>query len=68
MNDKLHATAEDFAKWQKQAKGMTIAQLDYAIKDCREAAAAMATHPAPNKEGYYIDQLLTFSQEKLSRK
>lgn len=68
MNNPYEATAQDFDKWAKQAKKMTISELDFSIKDCLQAAEAMATHPMPNKEGFYRDQAATFSQEKRRRK
>jgi hypothetical protein len=68
MNNPYEATADDFSKWERQAKKMSIAELDFSIKDCIRAAEAMATHPAPNKENFYRDQAATFSQEKRKRK
>jgi hypothetical protein len=54
-------TAADFTKWEAQAKKMTDAQLDYAIKDCREAAACKLD------ETYYLDQAYTLGDERRRR-
>ncbi len=62
-----YATAADFCKWEEQAKAMTIAQLLYAAKDCREAEAANRGWNLI-KEGYYSDQAATFSMELNHRK
>jgi hypothetical protein len=67
MHNPYYATAADFTKWTAQAKTMTVEALQYSIKDCREAADAMATHTAPNKEDYYRDQGMTFSDELRKR-
>jgi hypothetical protein len=63
MNEKQHATAQDFELWTRKAKQMEVSSLRYVIKDCHNAARAMATHPQPNREGYYIDQALTYEAE-----
>jgi hypothetical protein len=61
------ATARDFDRWQKQAKKLTESELIYTIDDCLKAAEAMATHPAPNREGYYRDQAATYRAELSKR-
>ena len=61
-----HATAADFTKWAARAKDMTDAALCYSIKDCHQAAKAMAGFN-PIKEGYYRDEASTYHQE-LSRR
>jgi hypothetical protein len=58
-----NATSQDFIFWTKKAKTLSECSLRYVIKDCQEAARAMASHPQPNKENYYIDQGLTFADE-----
>ena len=63
----LHATAEDFANWQAKVKTMTISELLYAAKDCREAEAAMRGWN-PIREGYYSDQASTYGMELRNRK
>jgi len=63
----LHATAEDFASWAAKAKTMTISELLYAAKDCREAEAAMRGWN-PIREGYYSDQASTYGMELRNRK
>ena len=63
----LHATAEDFANWQAKAKTMTVSELLYAAKDCREAEQAMRGWN-PIREGYYSDQACTYGMELNSRK
>jgi len=57
-----HATAEDFNTWEARAKTMTVAQLLYTVRDCREAAEAMRGHD-PVKEGFYMDQASTYGME-----
>jgi hypothetical protein len=61
------ATANDFARWEKQAKKMTESELIFSIDDCLKAADAMATHTPPNREGYYRDQASTFRAELTKR-
>jgi hypothetical protein len=63
----LHATTEDFTNWQAKAKTMTISELLYAAKDCREAEAAMRGWN-PIREGYYSDQASTYGMELHNRK
>ena len=60
------ATAHDFAKWQREAKQLSIDSLRYVVKDCQEAARAMRGWN-PEREGYYIDQASTYSQELTRR-
>ncbi len=64
----FNATAENFAVWTARARTMSIESLAYAIHDCQEAARAMATHPAPNKENFYRDQAMTFTDELRRRR
>jgi hypothetical protein len=47
---------------------MSIEALAYAIDDCQQAARAMASHPAPNKEDFYRDQAMTFTDELRRRR
>ncbi len=60
------ATAQDFAKWEREAKKLSIDSLRYVINDCKEAAQAMKGWN-PEREGYYIDQGSTFGQELTRR-
>lgn len=60
------ATAADFKRWRSHAKGCDMASLIYIIKDCREAADAMSTHSLV-REGYYLDQMMTYADEKRAR-
>jgi hypothetical protein len=62
-----YATAEDFATWRRKAVTMTISELRYAAKDCREAEAAMRGWN-PIKEGYYSDQAATYGDELRRRR
>ena len=61
-----HATADDFTNWEAMAKGMTTCSLQYTVRDCSQAAAAMRGWN-PIREGFYMDQLATYQQE-LSRR
>jgi hypothetical protein len=60
------ATANDFAKWEREAKRLDIESLRYVVKDCKEAAQAMRGWN-PDREGYYLDQASTFGQELTKR-
>ena len=57
-----HATADDFSRWAELAKGMTTCSLQYTVRDCSQAAAAMEGWN-PNREGFYRDQMATYQQE-----
>lgn len=61
------ASADDFSKWESSAKKMTICQLEYARKDCREASQAMRGWN-PDREGYYADQGFTYADELRRRR
>lgn len=67
MSTKGPATAEDFAHWEKLAKSMHISALQHAGRDCRAAAKAVGTHDKV-REGYYLDQAMTFEQELYRRR
>lgn len=60
------ATAQDFAKWQREAKRLSVDSLRYVVQDCHEAAQAMRGWN-PEREGYYLDQASTFGQELTKR-
>ena len=60
------ATANDFAKWEREAKRLDIESLRYVVNDCKEAAQAMKGWN-PEREGYYLDQCSTFGQELTKR-
>ena len=68
MSNQYNATAENFATWTRAARAMSIESLAYAIDDCQQAARAMASHPQPNKEDFYRDQAMTFSDELRRRR
>lgn len=61
-----HAKPEDFQKWRDHAKTLSIYELRFTIKDCREAEKAMKGHNSI-KEGYYADQAFTYSDELRER-
>jgi hypothetical protein len=61
------ATAEDFKKWEAHAKTLSKESLEYVISDCRAAKKAMHGWN-PNRENYYADQAMTYSQELRKRK
>ena len=60
------ATAQDFSKWEREAKKLSIDSLRYVVKDCQEAAQAMRGWN-PEREGFYLDQASTFGQELTKR-
>lgn len=60
------ATANDFARWEREAKKLSIDSLLYVVNDCKEAAQAMKGWN-PEREGFYIDQAYTFSKELSKR-
>jgi hypothetical protein len=60
------ATAQDFAKWEREDKRLSIDSLLYVVNDCKQAAQAMSGWN-PEREGYYIDQASTFGQELTKR-
>lgn len=61
-----HATPEDFAKWRRHAETCDLGSLRYIIADCRNAADAMRGWN-PIKEGFYIDQMCTYADERRRR-
>ena len=61
-----YATAEAIATWRRNASDCDIPALRHIIKDCHNAARAMADHNV-EKEGFYIDQALTYSDELRNR-
>lgn len=68
QHNPFNATAENFAVWTARARTMSIEALAYAIDDCQQAARAMASHPQPNKEDFYRDQAMTFTDELRRRR
>jgi hypothetical protein len=60
------ATAEDFKKWEQDAKTCTESMLYHIIDDCKNARDAMRGWNVP-KENYYADQAFTY-QDELSRR
>lgn len=61
------ATPADFTAWEAKARTMSISELLYAAKDCREAEAAMRGWN-PVREGYYSDQAATYGMELARRR
>jgi hypothetical protein len=61
------ATHEDFAHWEHLARSLHIDSLRHAIRDCYAAAKMIGTHDKV-REGYYLDQAMTFEQEVRRRK
>lgn len=57
----------DWNAKEAYAKKLTLAQLEYAIKDCIEARDAMKGWN-PEKEGYYQDEASIYSQELKRRR
>lgn len=64
---KRPATPADFARWEEKAQGMSLAALEYSIRDCSEAAKAMRDHD-PIAEGVYLDEMHTYIAERNRRK
>ena len=62
----MQANTLDFNKWEKHASGLTMAQLEYIVLDCRAACKAMRGHN-PDKENYYSDQAATYASEARKR-
>ena len=56
------ATAQDFAKWEAHAKSVDQDALVFIIQDCRNAREAMKGWN-PEKENFYADQGMTYSDE-----
>ena len=56
------ATAQDFAKWEDHAKSVDYHALAFIIQDCRNAREAMKGWN-PEKENFYADQGMTYSDE-----
>ncbi len=61
-----HTIQSDWDTWREHAKSCDIPALRHVIKDCHNAARAMADHNT-DKEGFYIDQALTYSDELRNR-
>jgi hypothetical protein len=55
-------TPADFAAWTDRAAGMTLAQLDYSARDCRDAASAVDSHN-PVAATRYMDEMAVYCQE-----
>ena len=56
------ATAQEFTKWEAHARTVDQNALVYIIQDCRNARQAMKGWN-PEKENYYADQGMTYSDE-----
>jgi len=61
------ATVENFKIWEKEAKKLSLEQLDYVIQDCLKAEESMRGWN-PEKESFYADQKWTFLNEKIKRR
>ena len=61
------ATHEDFARWEHLARSLHISALTHTMRDCYTAARAMQGHN-PEREGYYLDQAMTFERELIRRR
>lgn len=61
-----HATEADFDKWREHAESCDSVSLHHIISDCRRAAEAMKGWN-PSREGYYIDQMCTYADERRRR-
>ena len=62
----MEATVTDFQKWEKEAKKLSLEQLNHVIQDCQKAEESMRGWN-PQKENFYADQKWTFLNEKLKR-
>lgn len=60
------ATANDFARWERDAKKLSTESLRFVIDDCQSAARAMRGWN-PDREGFYIDQASTYQHELTKR-
>jgi|TARA_B100001741_G_C16316965_1_gene488629 hypothetical protein len=54
-----HATVEDFQNWESKAESMSIAELMYAAKECREVASLWRGNDGM-VEAFYDDQASTY--------
>lgn len=51
-------------EYQKKVKKLSVAELQFIIKDCREAMRALPENP---KNGYYADEIHYCNAELLRR-
>ena len=61
------ATAADFSRWEEMARECDTSSLRYIVEDCKRAAENMRGWN-PSREGYYIDQMCTYSDELRRRR
>jgi hypothetical protein len=65
-------TAQQFKDTEARAKTMSTDSLEYCIQDCKQAADAAASLPyigiSSKSEGYYLDEMMTYSDELRRRK
>ena len=61
------ATASDFLRWEEKARSMTVAELLWSARDCRQAEAAMRGWN-PIAEGRYSDEACTYGDELRRRR
>ena len=62
-----HATVEDFQQWETKAASMSVAELMYAAKDCRQVASLWRGVDGV-VEGFYDDQASTYGTVLRRRK
>ena len=62
-----HATVEDFQQWETKAASMSVAELLYAAKDCRQVASLWRGVDGV-VEGFYDDQASTYGTVLRRRK
>lgn len=62
----MEATVKNFQDWEKEAKTLSLEQLNFVIQDCVKAEESMRGWN-PQKESFYADQKWTFLNEKLKR-
>jgi hypothetical protein len=64
----MTTTQLDWNATEEKARGMTVAELLYSIRDCSEAAEAAwalekAGNPVSKTQGYYHDELSVYARE-----
>lgn len=53
------------SEYMRKVKTLSIESLNYIIKDCKEAIAALPNNP---KNGYYMDEIHYCAMELVARK
>ena len=59
------STQMNHSAYMRKVKTLSIESLNYIIKDCKEAIAALPDNP---KNGYYMDEIHYCSMELVARK